>query len=84
MKTWVNLEGVLDVEVTVEVTHYIPGTPARLFGHPDSWEPGIPAEIEFEVFDYKGRRNQYLLDVMSNEDYERIEKEAIEYMEDGR
>ena len=42
------------------VTHYVPDVPAKLSGHPDTWEPPEPGELEFECYDRKGYRAKWL------------------------
>jgi len=42
------------------VTHYVPDVPAKLSGHPDTWEPPESGELEFECYDRKGYRAKWL------------------------
>ena len=75
--------GEIDVEVTVEITQYAPGSPARLHGHPDTWHEHEPPEVEFRVRDHKGRRNaaiEHALD-LDTRNLDRLEIEAINHME---
>ena len=38
-----------EASVVVEVTYYQKETSTKLTGHPDSWEEGEPAELEYQV-----------------------------------
>lgn len=42
------------------VTHYRPEIPAKMSGHPDSWEPPEAGEFEYEFYDRKGYRAVWL------------------------
>ena len=63
------------------ITSYYPGSPARLWGHPDSWEPADYAEVEFQVCDRRGRPASWLEKKMSPVERRRIESELIAYCE---
>ena len=73
--------GEIDVEVIVEITRYAPGSPARLHGHPDGWHEHEPTEIEFRVRDHKGRRNTAIEHALDTRNLDRLQFEAIDYME---
>ena len=73
--------GEIDVEVIVEITRSAPGSPARLHGHPDGWHEGEPDEIEFRVLDHKGRRNAAIEHALDTRNLDRLQFEAIDYME---
>ncbi len=44
------------------VTNYSPEIPAKLNGHPDTWDAPDPGELEFELYDRKGYRAEWLED----------------------
>lgn len=55
------------------VTHYLPEVPAKLSGHPDTWEPPEPGEFEFELYDRKGYRAKWLEEKVDDTNFLAIE-----------
>lgn len=56
----------------VDVTTYQLYRPARLHGKPDSWYPGELEEINFTVFDRRGRPAPWLERKLDDADRKRI------------
>ena len=45
------LDDILDgVPIRFEITHYDAGSPAKLSGHPDDYEPVSGDELEYDMF----------------------------------
>jgi len=68
----------------VDVTYYDPGSPAKLSGHPDSWEPSDPEDIEVDLLDSRGRPAPWLTAKMSDADWAAVYESAITFMERRR
>lgn len=66
-------DGVL---LNVIITHYQPELPAITTGHPDNWEPGEPAEVDF-VLELNG---ELYLD-LSPASLDRVKRECLDHME---
>ena len=76
----INLNG--PTEVYVNVTSYIPYTPAKLSGHPDTWCPPEGGELEF-FFSWvdDGQPSEFLECVINKDDYDKIEQECWDHIE---
>lgn len=61
------------------VTHYEPEIPANLSGHPDSWTPSEGGELEFEVYDRKGYRAEWLEEKVDDTSFLAIEAAYLEH-----
>jgi hypothetical protein len=70
---------VADTECFVDVTYYDPGRPMIItgWGFGDA-EPPEPAEYDFRLVDEKGNILEWLEELMSDDDVERIEQEIEE------
>ncbi len=68
----------------VDVTYYAPGSPAKLSGHPDSWEPAAPEDIEVDLLDRRGRPAPWLAAKMSDADWESVYESVSTFMESRR
>ncbi|MBP6581890.1 MAG: hypothetical protein KA204_00210 [Chromatiaceae bacterium] len=66
----------------VDVTTYQRYRPARLHGHPDTWAPPEYEEINFSVFDRRGRLAPWLERKMTEADRKRIINEFRNYWND--
>lgn len=66
----------------IDVTHYAPATPGRLWGPPENCYPDEPEEIDFTVCDRRGRPAPWLERKMTVRDRERIEALVSEHMHD--
>ena len=64
----------------VEVVSFTPGVPANLSGHPDSWHPADPSEIEIALYDRKGYVAAWLERMLSEEQMADLEIEAEKYV----
>lgn len=51
---------ILGIPAIARVTYFQPRVPARRHGHPDTWEPAIEEELEFELLDRRGRPAPWL------------------------
>ena len=51
---------VFGIPAKVKITHYVPGLPGKYSGHPDTWYPPEGEEIEYELYDRKGYRAEWL------------------------
>ena len=51
---------VMGIPAQAEVTSYLPGEPEYRMGHPDTWEPAGGEELEYQLFDRKGYRAEWL------------------------
>ena len=67
------------IDCKCRVTSYIPGAPAKLTGHPDTWHDGEDSEFEFELLDESGERADWLEDDLTPEDCSRLEQEYIDF-----
>ena len=52
--------------------------PARMYGHPDTWEPAEGGEIEITSIMYKGVE---IMAIVSDVDWEKLEQECYKFME---
>lgn len=59
----------------IKVTHYQKEIAARTWGRSDDWHPGEPEEFEFEVYDRRGRRAEWLERKLTEADSDRILEE---------
>jgi hypothetical protein len=76
--TWVGDE----VYCIARVTDYTPEEPDYRRGHPDRWEPGCAAEVEFDLVDANGEFTCDQLWAMASErDVNRITDELIDAIE---
>lgn len=57
-------------ELSVSVAYsFTPAIPARLSGHPDSWEPEEPAEIEIYSVLFGGQDMSFLMADFSDQEW---------------
>lgn len=69
-------------EVFVNITDYVPYRPAKLSGHPDTWQPPEGGELEFFFSWHDDEQPSEFLDwAINKEDYDRIERECWDYIE---
>jgi len=61
----------------IKLISYVPSWDGKK-GHIDHWLPDEPEEIEFEVYDRKGYRAEWLERKISDKDRSRIEKQLME------
>ena len=73
---------IASIPCQIDVTYFDPGEPECLYGHPDSWHPGTGAEIEFEVFDRRGYRAEWLERKITDAIRSEIEEQCIEHLQD--
>ena len=66
-------DGVL---LDVFITHYQPELEAVTTGHPDNWEPGEPAEVDFEL-----ELNGELYLDLSPAALDKVKRECLDHME---
>ena len=48
------------IPAQAEITHYEPGHPGKLSGHPDTWYPPEGDKLEYKLYDRKGYRAEWL------------------------
>jgi len=78
ISTWIGAE----VPCIARAIEYEPEEPPYTRGHPDNWEPGQPASVDFEPFDEDGEFDPNQLWCMASErDLIRIADELIEEIE---
>ncbi len=70
---------VLGIPATVEVTYYEAPYNGE-WGHIDNWEESKPEYIEFDILDGRGRLAPWLEAKMTDEDFQRVQKEALNLM----
>jgi hypothetical protein len=63
---------VAGIPCIARVTHYDPGDPGRLYGHPDDQYPPEPAELDWTILDGRGRPAPWLERKMDDQDIDRI------------
>ena len=51
---------VMGIPAQVEITSYLPDHPGKQTGHPDTWYPPEGEELEYELYDRKGYRAEWL------------------------
>lgn len=66
-----------------EITHYQPEQPAITTGSPDNWEPGCPAEIEYEFLGSEEEKKLFWALVDKFDLYDRIECLLLDKIEKG-
>lgn len=69
--------------VGVVITRYKPAIPCSRTGHPDTWDEGQPADIEFRLLDAENVERISLYETLTDDDVERIEQLIIDKMERG-
>jgi len=75
--------GYADLPVGVVITKYVPAIAGSRTGHPDTWDEGQPAEIEFRLLDAENVERISLYETLTDADVERIEQLIIDKMERG-
>ena len=68
---------IMGIPAQAEITHYEPGLPGKRTGHPDTWYPPEGEEIEYQLFDRKGYRAEWLERKIAGTNEE---KELIDYL----
>lgn len=66
-----------------DITCYEPRLPAITTGSPDNWEPGCPAEVEYEFLGSEAEKDLFLAMVDKFDLYDRIEGLLIDKIEKG-
>jgi hypothetical protein len=70
------------VTVSVEITHYEPGRPPRMTGHPDDRDDGWDEEIEYKIKHAEtGEEVELATDEMTEDEFTEMllaEKKAVE------
>ncbi len=66
----------------IDVTHYAASLPGRYSGPPESCYPDDPEEIDFTVYDQRGRPAPWLERKMNDDDRARIETLIREHMQE--
>lgn len=59
------------IPASVHILHFDRGLPAKLTGHPDSWAPEEPPEIEYVICNESGYEAGWLADMADSDDVER-------------
>ena len=70
---------VAGIPCRIEIGHCEPYTPARISGPPEDCYPAEGGEIEFQVFDSRGRPAPWLAKKITAKDEARIEQEIINF-----
>jgi hypothetical protein len=71
----------IGIPVKLGITDFDAGEPACRTGHPDNWTPGEGPWIAFDLLDEYGEQaDADLLELLTEEDQERLEQEAINHL----
>jgi hypothetical protein len=70
---------IVGIPCQIEVTFYEPFCSGKR-GHIDNWSEDEPEYLEFDVLDRNGRKAPWLERKMSADDYQRVQKEALNNM----
>ena len=76
--TFVFDDGGVEHDVVVRITDYRPGKPERRSYIPENYDPGEPAEVDFELYYADGRSAKDLINAISDEEYWLLYDEALE------
>ena len=66
-----------------DITHYEQELPAITTGSPDNWEPGCPAEVEYELLGSEDEKDLFLALVDKFDLYDCFEELLINKIEKG-
>jgi len=66
-----------------DITHYEPELPAITTVSPDNWEPGCPAEVEYELLGSEAEKDLFWAMVDEFDLYDRIECLLLDKIEKG-
>ena len=66
-----------------DITHYQPEQSAITTGSPDNWEPGCPAEVEYELLGSEAEKDLFWAMVDKFDLYDRIECLLLDKIEKG-